>query len=187
MLVVMAGLSGSGKTWLARRIADTIGALHVRSDVERKRLAGLSPLERSRSAPDAGIYTLEFNERTYARLLDCTRACLRGGEHVVADAANLRRREREAFVHAAAAAGARVRLLHCAAPMEVLRQRVAERGAVGADASEATVDVLERQPSYWEPLAGPELALCEIVDTTEPSQVEAAVRRLALAAGGDGA
>ena len=70
--------------------------------------------------------------------------------------------------------------------MEVLRQRVAERGAVGADASEATVDVLERQPSYWEPLAGSELALCEIVDTTESSQVEASVRRLALAAGGDG-
>ena len=186
LLVVMVGLSGSGKTWLARRIAETVGALHVRSDVERKRLVGLSPLELSRSAPDAGIYTPEFNERTYARLLDCTRACLRGGEHVVVDAANLRRREREAFVLAAAEAGAHVRLVHCVAPMEVLRRRVAERCAGRSDASEATVDVLERQPSYWEPLAEPEMARSEIVDTTESSQVEAAVRRLALAARREG-
>ena len=109
MLVVMVGLSGSGKTWLARQIADAIGALHVRSDVERKRLAGLAPMESSRSAADAGIYTPAFNERTYSRLLDCALACLRGGEHVVVDAANLRRREREAFLQSAAAARARAR------------------------------------------------------------------------------
>src|SRR5688572_14194044 len=130
-LVAMVGLSGSGKTWLARRISGAIGALHLRSDVERKRLAGLTPLASSRSAPDAGIYTREFNERTYARLLDCARACLHGGENVVVDAANLRHREREAFVQIAGQAGARVRLAHCDAPIDVRRERVAERGAAG--------------------------------------------------------
>jgi aminoglycoside phosphotransferase family enzyme/predicted kinase len=181
MLVVMVGLSGSGKTWLARRIATAIDALHLRSDVERKRLAGLAPLERSRSEPDAGIYTPAFNERTYARLIDCVNPCLEGGESVVVDAANLRRRERHAFLQAAAAARARVRLVHCTAPTDVLRRRVAERGVEGADASEATVDVLERQPSYWEPLDETERALCEAVDTTQPMQVEAALQRLASA------
>ncbi len=39
-LILMSGLSGSGKTWLAERLAARIGAIHVRSDVERKRLAG---------------------------------------------------------------------------------------------------------------------------------------------------
>ena len=40
-LMITCGLSGSGKTWLARQLASRLGALHVRSDVERKRLAGL--------------------------------------------------------------------------------------------------------------------------------------------------
>ena len=182
MLVVMVGLSGSGKTWLARQIADAIGALHVRSDVERKRLAGLAPTESSRSAPDAGIYTPAFTERTYTRLLDYALACLRGGEHVVVDAANLRRREREAFLQSAAAARARARIVHCTAPPEVLRERVAERGAEGSDASEATIDVLERQPSYWEPFTDTELVLCEAVDTTQPAQIGAALERLSLVA-----
>ena len=68
------------------------------------------------------------------------------------------------------------------APPDVLRQRVAERGAAGTDASEATLDVLERQPSYWEPLTDTERVLCEAVDTTQPSQIAAALERLSLVA-----
>lgn len=36
--VLMSGLSGSGKTWLATRLAVPLRAVHVRSDLERKRL-----------------------------------------------------------------------------------------------------------------------------------------------------
>jgi predicted kinase len=75
-----------------------------------------------------------------------------------------------------------VRLVHCVAPIEVRRARVAERRAAGADASEATLDVLERQPSYWEPLTDAENGICEQVDTTQPTQVEAALQRLAATA-----
>jgi uncharacterized protein len=180
-LVVMAGLSGSGKTWVARRIAEAIGALQVRSDVERKRLAGLAPLASSRSAPDDGLYTPEFTQRTYARLGDCVRSCLGGGESVVVDAANLRRHEREAFVRIAADFGVNVQLVLCQAPLEVLRERVAARSAAGTDASEATVTLLERQPSYWEALSEAERIITHEVDTSRPGQVEAAVYRLAQA------
>jgi predicted kinase len=185
-LVAMAGLSGSGKTWLARRIAAAIDALHLRSDVERKRLAGLAPLASSHSAPEGGIYTREFNDRTYARLLECARACLRGGENVVVDAANLRRDERDAFVRLAAELGARVKLVHCVAPIEVLRERIAARRAQGRDASEATVALLDRQPGYWEPFDAAERETGCVVDTTQAAQVDAAVH-LAQATGRDDA
>jgi uncharacterized protein len=79
-LLLTCGLSGSGKTWLARAARATAGALHVRSDVERKRLAGLAPQADSRSEPDGGIYTLAFNARTYGRLERCAAAALAGGE-----------------------------------------------------------------------------------------------------------
>ena len=178
-LVVMVGLSGSGKTWLARRIAARCGALIVRSDIERKRLAGLQPLATSASAPDAGIYSREFNARTYERLRDCVAACLRGRESVVVDAANLRRDERERFIAAGREHTVEAVIVHCVAPLEVLKRRVAGRVDTGTDASEATVALLDRQPSYWEPFSGDELRHVVTVNTTEPDSIERALRGLA--------
>ncbi|MDH4310321.1 MAG: AAA family ATPase [Gammaproteobacteria bacterium] len=176
-LVVMAGLSGSGKTWLARRIAASCNALIVRSDIERKRLAGLQPLDTSASAPDAGIYSREFNERTYERLRDCAGHCLQGHESVIVDAANLRRGERGLFVAAAREHAAGVTIVQCVAPLAVLRQRVAARA--GADASEATVSLLDRQPAYWEPFDGDERSRVVVVDTTSTGSIERALDGLA--------
>ncbi len=178
-LVVMVGLSGSGKTWLARRIAERCSALIVRSDIERKRLAGLQPLDTSASAPDAGIYSREFNKRTYERLRDCVADCLRGHESVIVDAASLRRDERELFLAAGREHAAAVLIVHCAAPLEVLKRRVAERATAGADASEATVSLLDRQPSYWEPFSPDELRHVVAVDTTSPDSIERALHGLA--------
>ncbi len=165
-LVLTCGLSGSGKTWLARAIAPSLGALHLRSDVERKRLAGLAPHEDSRSEPDGGIYTLEFNARTYERLERCAAAALEGGETVIVDAAFLRRGERLRFREIAASAGARAVILHCQAPVDTLRKRVAARQASRSDASEAGLEVLARQPSYWEDFEEREHAHVVEVDTS---------------------
>jgi aminoglycoside phosphotransferase family enzyme/predicted kinase len=178
-LIVMAGLSGSGKTWLAQRIAARLDALIVRSDIERKRLAGLGPLQASGSAPDAGLYSLAFNARTYARLGECVAHCLEGGESIVVDAANLRRGERERFLALAARWNARVTIVHCRAPLDVLRQRVGARAASGGDASEATVTLLERQPSYWEDFSAAERAVLLETDTTDAEAIARSLQRLA--------
>jgi predicted kinase len=172
-------LSGSGKTWLARRIAERLDALVVRSDIERKRLAGLQPMDTSASAPDAGIYSREFNARTYQRLRECAADCLRGQESVIVDAANLRRGERDLFLETAREHAAGFTLVHCAAPLDVLKRRVAERAAAGADASEATVSLLDRQPSYWEPFSRDEQSQVVAVDTNAPESIERALCRLA--------
>jgi aminoglycoside phosphotransferase family enzyme/predicted kinase len=178
-LVLMSGLSGSGKTWLAQRIAARLGALIVRSDVERKRLAGLQPLQASRSAPDAGLYSLDFNARTYARLNDCAASGLLGGENIIVDAANLRRAERGRFLELARQRGARAAIVHCSAPIDVLRERVTARAAAANDASEATVALLDRQPSYWEDFGADERSLLVQVDTTDTDAIERVVQRLA--------
>jgi predicted kinase len=176
-LILTCGLSGSGKTWLARALAPQLDALHVRSDVERKRLAGLGPLEDSRSMPGGGLYTREFNERTYERLRDCASGCLQGGENLVVDAAFLRTDERIAMLNLAREHGAKLRMLHCSAPMSVLQQRISARQRERQDASEAGIEVLERQPGWWEEFTEVERPLVLEVDTTRP---DAADRALSL-------
>jgi hypothetical protein len=178
-LTITCGMSGSGKTWLARQMASRLGALHVRSDVERKRLAGLEAHADSRSPPDAGIYSLEFNERTYAHLHDCAAAALGAGESIVVDAAFLRHGERQRFLDLARRVEAPFSIVHCGAPEAVLRQRVAARAAARNDASEAGLDVLERQPGYWEPFDLQQQAVVVPADTSDPSAVERVLGQLA--------
>jgi aminoglycoside phosphotransferase family enzyme/predicted kinase len=181
-LLITCGLSGSGKTWLARQLATRLNALHVRSDVERKRLAGIAAHEPSRSPPDAGIYTLEFNERTYRRLHDCAAAALAGGEATIVDAAFLRGDERRRFLALAQQLNLPCAIVHCGAPDAVLRDRIAARTAARDDASEAGLDVLARQPGYWEPFGSEELPRVVAIDTSDPSAVAAAIEALAARA-----
>jgi len=146
--------------------------------VERKRLAGLEAHADSRSPPDAGIYSLEFNERTYAHLHDCAAAALVAGESIVVDAAFLRHGERQQFLDLARQNDAPFTIVHCSAPDPVLRQRVAARAAASNDASEAGLDVLQRQPGYWEPFDVQQQAVVVPADTSDPSAIERALEQL---------
>ena len=172
------GLSGSGKTWLARSIAQSLDALHVRSDVERKRLAGLGPLDLSHSPPDGGIYTPEYTRRTYDRLHDCAGNAVSGGESIVVDAAFLRRDERTRMLELARHLGVPFAILHCVAPTDVLRRRLDERSRSGRDASEAGVALLDRQPGFWEDFGHDERPAVVTIDTTAPEAAERAVEAL---------
>ena len=172
-LLVTCGYSGSGKTWLSRALAAEYRALHLRSDVERKRLAGLGPLDNSGSPPDGGIYTPEYTVRTYERLHDFAEGVLRGGESVIVDAAFLKREERGRVLDLAGRLGVRAAILHCVAPEEILRRRVSDRSLSGADASEAGVATLLRQPGFWEDLSPTELERTVTVDSTAPDAVPA--------------
>jgi predicted kinase len=110
--------------------------------------------------------------------------CLAGGEHVVIDAASLRRPERAQFMQLAQARGAALRIVHCQAPMALLRQRLQARVAAGTDASEATVALLDRQPDYWEPFTDAEREAVIAVETADPASVAAALQSLSDAAAG---
>jgi aminoglycoside phosphotransferase family enzyme/predicted kinase len=152
-LVITCGLSGSGKTTASSaRLLDPAvsgGTLRLRSDVERKRLFGLAPQDKSGSPPDGGIYTAEATTRTYARLHALARDLLADGWSVIVDAAFLKREERATFRALATELGVDFRILATEAPPEELRRRLMARSG---DASEATVAVLEKQLTWFDPL-----------------------------------
>ncbi|WP_232076544.1 bifunctional aminoglycoside phosphotransferase/ATP-binding protein [Variovorax sp. PBL-H6] len=149
-LLITHGLSGSGKSTIAAALVAAAGAIRIRSDVERKRLFGLSALQRS--AEHAEIYTPDATRRTFARLAECARTALQAGYPVIVDAAFLRREERLAFRALATELRVPFSILDCRAAEAQLRRRVAARAAEGRDASEATLAVLERQLAAHEPL-----------------------------------
>ncbi|HET7864103.1 MAG TPA: AAA family ATPase [Burkholderiaceae bacterium] len=154
-LLITHGLSGSGKSSLAGQLLEAAGAVRVRSDVERKRLFGLTALQPS-GARAPQVYSAEATQRTNERLRECAGQALQAGYPVIVDATFLRRAERRTFQDWAAALRVPFAILHCRAGEAVLRRRVAARGAGGSDASEATVAVLEQQLAQQEPLADDE-------------------------------
>ncbi len=163
-VVAMHGLSGSGKTTVSLGLVEALGAVRLRSDVERKRLHGLEALARTDSAPGAGLYTVEADRLTYGRLTALAGEVLAAGYPVVVDAAFLALAWRETFRELARAQGVPFVLVACAAPVEALRERVARREREGADASEAGPAVLERQLGKLEPLLADELDTAVIVE-----------------------
>ena len=157
-LVLVSGLSGSGKSTVAQWLAQHIGGIRLRSDVERKRLQGLAATERPAPAQVAALYGRAATERTYARLAELARTLLAAGIPAVVDAAALRRDERDALHALASAPGAPFALVECDAPEQVLRERIARRQRDNADASDADLAVLELQWRVREPLGPDESA-----------------------------
>jgi hypothetical protein len=177
-LVLMFGLSGSGKSWLAEQLAPRVDAIHIRSDVERKRLVGLPERQRTNSALERGIYTPALSARVYERLAECADQALAGGYTVIVDAAFHRRRDRTGFRALGARHGAEVHLIHCRAPPKVLETRVRDRAGAGTDASEAGLEVLKWQEGHLEPVLDEEGFAITDVDTMSPDAVSRTLRRL---------
>jgi aminoglycoside phosphotransferase family enzyme/cytidylate kinase len=142
VLVAVAGLSGSGKSSVARAIAPHIGrlpgAIHIQSDVTRKRLFDVLPEVRL----GAHAYDNVTSRRVYALLRERAVTTLKSGFSVVVDATFLDATERVAIEAAAVDAGTRFYGIWLDAPRRVLEKRI---GARTADPSDATVEVLADQ------------------------------------------
>jgi aminoglycoside phosphotransferase family enzyme/predicted kinase len=177
-LLITCGLSGSGKSTLAGQLSEQHGMIQLRSDMERKRLAGLAALDSSRSALGTGIYTPDQTEQTYRRLAQLAAAVVGAGYTALVDATFLQRRYRAMFRELAEDRGVPFAILDCQAPEAELRRRIRQRQAAGADASEATLQVLDAQLASREPLDGDETARAIRVDTAAPGCLDALLEQL---------
>jgi predicted kinase len=157
-LIITHGLPGCGKSTFAQIALERLGAIRIRSDVERKRLFGLDALADSRSQTGTGIYSEEATRRTYARLHELARGLLAAGSPVIVDAAFLRHAERESFHALAQEMAVPFAIASLQADEAVLAERLAQRSSHGNDASEADTAVLQTLQAAQEPLQGEELA-----------------------------
>ncbi|MFG1363577.1 bifunctional aminoglycoside phosphotransferase/ATP-binding protein [Xanthobacter versatilis] len=144
-LWAVGGLSGSGKSTWAAKMAPTLGrapgAVILRSDIERKRLAGVA--ETQKLPPEA--YTPEATRQVYDRLRALAARVLATGHSVIVDAVHARPDERDAIAQVAREAGADFQGWWLEAPEGELIRRVEARTG---DASDADAAVVRRQLSY---------------------------------------
>lgn len=144
-LIAIGGLSGTGKSSLAKAIAWQVGggagAVHLRTDEIRKRLAGVAMDQR---LPESA-YTQSASDHVYREIDAFTRCALDAGASVVVDAVFARDSERVAMERIASEARVPFTGVWLEAPAAVLELRVGERSG---DASDADVEVVRRQLSY---------------------------------------
>ena len=174
-IVITHGLSGSGKTTHTEKLLEILPAIRIRSDIERKRLKGLSALARSGSPVSEGLYTPGATELTYARLAELAATVVRAGFIAIVDATFLECARRSHFHRLADSLDVVFMIVEFVTPEAVLRSRVAARQQQGTDASEADLRVLEHQLRTVEPLRPDERIFAVTVDATPaPSDVSLA-------------
>lgn len=177
-LLLMHGVSGSGKSHVSQQLLETLPAVRVRSDVERKRLSGLALEDRPDSLQVTAIYSSEASQQTYQRLLYLADTLLLTGYPVIIDATFLSTESRQPFLKMAAAHCAKTMIVECTAPENVLRQRVSRRLVDNSDVSDADVEVLAQQLPIVDRPHDSEAANVVRIDTSEDDELSTAINSI---------
>jgi aminoglycoside phosphotransferase family enzyme/predicted kinase len=179
-LVLVGGLPGTGKSSLARGLAERAGFTVIRSDVVRKELAGLPAHEPSPAALRPSLYSPEWTGRTYAECRRRAEQTLFEGGRVIVDATFGAEAQRQASLEMAAGLAVPAVLLLCRANPAAVRERLAARHG---DASDADWDVYRRAAGAWEEPGPSTRPHCAEIITDGPADdaVQHAFDRLAAA------
>lgn len=167
-LIVVSGLSGTGKSFVAYALASRLGATVISSDVTRKRLAGVPPTEPHIEPWGAGIYGPELTERTYAAMLEEAAGLLAQGRAVILDATFSKRAHRDAARALAARSGARFLALDLRCREDEVRRRLSQRIGGRWVVSDGRWEIYQRQRDALEPLDEIPPRARVIVDTEQP-------------------
>ena len=142
-LIAMTGLSGTGKSTVARSVGQALGVQVLASDVTRKKLAGV---EGTAAAEwQSGIYSPDWTQRTYARLLEDAGAELRAGKAVVVDATFLDPHWRAECARRGQDFGSSILFVEVTCDPQVVARRIQTRAASGGSVSDASLDTFRDQ------------------------------------------
>lgn len=176
IVLAVGGLSGTGKSTLARELAKALGAELLSSDIVRRELFD----GQARPAGvDQGVYRPESRRQVYQELFRRAGALHREKVHVVLDATFSQADDVQAASAVATDPRALLLAIECHCAPQVARERIAARQRADSDASQATLDVFEQQRAAWQ--TWPQnLHTCRI-DTVQPmaQQIEQVLSALA--------
>jgi len=175
MLIITHGPSASGKSTATQSVLERIGAIRIRSDVERKRLFGANRGTPENLGIGTGIYSTEATHKTYEKLVELASCVIDAGVTVIVDAVSMKWEERQAFQTLAVHKQVPYIILEFVASVETLRQRIVKREK---GVSDADLAVLEMQLAHWTPLRESELSHAVEVNTDLPCDIDGLVRSI---------
>jgi len=161
-LIITRGMSASGKSTLTQPLLESMGAIRMRSDIERKRLFGIEAGANSKAGIDEGLYSAEAGIKTYDKLEQLSASVLQAGFSVIVDAAFLKYEQRQPFMQLAQEKQIPFVILEFTAVADTLRQRIRDRVD---DVSDADLSVLEHQLATTGLLHDDELSCLITIDT----------------------
>ena len=174
VLYLMHGVSGTGKSHFSQQLLDEIGAIRIRSDVERKRLYRELSLKGER----LDLYGAEMNARTLNHLQDITRSLLRAGYSVIVDATHIRYRTRQSYFELSQQLRVPMRIVSCQCEQKLIDARLKRRVNEGTDASDADIRVMRQQLQHEQTLNEDELDYTIVVDTDDDDSINYVLDRL---------
>lgn len=150
-ILVTCGLSGTGKSRLARRLSDRTGFAAFNSDVIRKQLAGIEPTKHAHDTLDGRIYSKASTDETYAALRTKAEETLRSGNGVILDATFNDVAHRKLMIDTAETRNVPILFVECTAPEGEIRRRLEVRQKRRGEVSDATWEVYVRQKDAFTP------------------------------------
>lgn len=167
-IAITYGVSASGKSTVSEFIAAHCNAVRLRSDVERKRLFGLKPLERSIPELKPVMYSEQASEKTFTALSQLTADILASAYAVIIYATFLRKAQREKFRQLAMECAVEFVIVDCQSSEAVLLDRLAKRQSLSNEVSEADVEVMLQQCLHRDVLSDSEKQYRCVVNTELP-------------------
>jgi uncharacterized protein len=181
-VVVICGLSGTGKSAVAEALHERTGYAMINSDVVRKELAGLPPTARAREGYDEGIYAPEHSAATYMTMLERAEQLLASGRGAILDATFQRRSGREGARALAARARVPFLLVECRCDEDEIRRRLQRRAREAHTPSDADWGVYREQRRRFEAFAQADADRLILDTALAPNdlvaRIEAALRNL---------
>ncbi len=172
-LLMTVGRMGVGKTTLATELAGACQAVHLRSDVVRKKLADWPQQTANRDDFNCGLYDPAMSKRTYRKLADQATEILQQSRSVIIDASFSRREDRERFFETAKKTGHQAFILHLECPDESQLTRLERRRESGQDISDGRTELLKQQKEQFDPV---DITRCVLtIDSMRPVDYNAQV------------
>ena len=166
LLFVVCGLSGTGKSTIARKIAVDYHATQINTDVVRKELADIDQFERHHDQLNTGLYDPKNVDETYEQVMKRAATVLSKGGNVVLDATFQKKKYRDMACHIAMKHHADLLIVQCVCPDAVVKKRLEER-VKKKSVSDGRWEIYQQQKTSFEPFTSNENMLT--MDTSDES------------------
>jgi hypothetical protein len=166
VLFLVSGLTGTGKSTVARKIAVDYHATQLNTDVVRKEVASVDQFERHHDSFNTGLYDPKKVDETYEQVMERAAVVLKQKKNVVLDATFQKKRYREMAQHIAAKHHAILLMVQCVSPDTVVKRRLEQR-VKKKSVSDGRWEIYLQQKQTFEPFTADEQSLA--MDTSDVS------------------